>query len=189
MKLTDTRELLLDVAQEFAQSRGYNSFSYKDLEVKVGIKTASIHYHFPSKSDLGEALMRRYRENFAKKCAQLDKEFGNPAERLQAYIKFLQSSLKKGSKRCLCGVFAGELSTLPGSIQQEVKLTFEYCESWLSKLFVEGKKSGDFLFSEPSQDLAETIFSGLQGAMIAACAFEDEKRFVRIANSLVKKLG
>jgi TetR/AcrR family transcriptional repressor of nem operon len=49
-----TKTTLLDVAEELLLTRGYNGFSYNDIAEKVGIRKASIHYHFPSKSGLGE---------------------------------------------------------------------------------------------------------------------------------------
>jgi AcrR family transcriptional regulator len=56
-----TRESLLAAAVELLRSVGYASFSYRDLADAVGIRTASIHYHFPSKSDLGVALVEELR--------------------------------------------------------------------------------------------------------------------------------
>ena len=58
----DTRTQLLDVAQRLVQARSYNAFSFKDLAAEIGIRTASIHYHFRTKGDLGVALMQRYIE-------------------------------------------------------------------------------------------------------------------------------
>ena len=39
----DTRTALLDLAQELAQTRGLNAFSFHDLARGVGIRTASVH--------------------------------------------------------------------------------------------------------------------------------------------------
>ena len=57
-----TRHALLDAAGELAQTRGYNAFSFRDLSERIGVTTASIHYHFPSKADLGRELVIRYRD-------------------------------------------------------------------------------------------------------------------------------
>ena len=53
----DTRAELLDTAQELVQTGGFNWFSYRDLADRVGIRTPSIHYHFPTKTDLGVARL------------------------------------------------------------------------------------------------------------------------------------
>src|SRR5579862_1588267 len=57
---SSTRDRILDIAQRLIQSRGYNAFSFDDLAEELDIRTASIHYHFPTKADLGIALLRRY---------------------------------------------------------------------------------------------------------------------------------
>src|SRR4051794_36242328 len=57
-----TSDLILDVAQELLQTRGYNAISYQDIADRIGIRKASIHHHFPNKSDLAQALVRRYRQ-------------------------------------------------------------------------------------------------------------------------------
>jgi AcrR family transcriptional regulator len=50
-------ERILDVAEALGQTRGFNGFSYADIAVQLGVTKASLHYHFPSKSDLGRALV------------------------------------------------------------------------------------------------------------------------------------
>ena len=71
-----TAAAILDIAQRLIQMRGYNGFSFKDIATSLGIRTASIHYHFPSKADLGVSLTSRYRERFMAtrggRCRQLD---------------------------------------------------------------------------------------------------------------------
>ena len=49
-------ERILDTAQALAQVRGYNGFSHADVSAELAITKASIHYHFPGKADLAEAL-------------------------------------------------------------------------------------------------------------------------------------
>ncbi len=64
MKQTDTKTLILDVAQELIQRLGVNCMSYQDISNSVGISKASIHTHFPRKDDLLAALLDRYSDRF-----------------------------------------------------------------------------------------------------------------------------
>ena len=50
----------LDVAERLVQTRGFNGFSYADIAEALGVTKASLHYHFPSKADLGQRLIERY---------------------------------------------------------------------------------------------------------------------------------
>ncbi|GCD57345.1 hypothetical protein NBRC3222_2682 [Acetobacter pasteurianus NBRC 3222] len=58
-----SREAILAAARKAAQTRGYNGLNFRELAKEVGIKPASIYYHFPSKADLGMAVARRYWED------------------------------------------------------------------------------------------------------------------------------
>ena len=57
---SETAEQILDLAETLIQTRGYSAFSYQDIADDLGIRKASIHYHFPSKTDLGVAVVDRY---------------------------------------------------------------------------------------------------------------------------------
>jgi TetR/AcrR family transcriptional repressor of nem operon len=57
---TGTRGRILDTAERLVQTRGFNGFSYADVATELGVTKASLHYHFPGKAELGEALVARY---------------------------------------------------------------------------------------------------------------------------------
>ena len=60
---TNSKEALLAAAKRTAQAHGYTGLNFRDLAEEVGIKAASMYYHFPSKADLGAAVARRYWED------------------------------------------------------------------------------------------------------------------------------
>ncbi|HYJ60944.1 MAG TPA: helix-turn-helix domain-containing protein, partial [Actinomycetota bacterium] len=68
----DTATRILDVAERLVQERGYNGFSYADVAGEVGVTTAALHYHFPGKAELGDALIARYAARFGEALAALD---------------------------------------------------------------------------------------------------------------------
>lgn len=57
---TDTRQLILDAAIDMFSERGYKDVSIRDLAAKVGIKSASLYYYFPSKEDILSTLFDTY---------------------------------------------------------------------------------------------------------------------------------
>lgn len=183
-----TREQLLDAAQDLARRRGYNAFSFKDLESLVGIRTASIHYHFPTKADLGAALMRRYRITMLDALAELRQTQPDARKRLWELVEFLRKSSKKGTQMCLCGMLGVEFSTLPSPVQKEVRQTFDAVESWIAELLEEGRKAKSLAVDRDSRKQARALFSALQGALLSACAFEDEERFTSAAQFYIRCL-
>ena len=103
---------VLDVAERLIQTRGFNGFSYADVAEEVGITKASLHYHFPTKADLGLSLVHRYQENFEEALAELARGGGDTRTLLEGYAELYRSVLRK-DRMCLCGMLAAEHSTLP----------------------------------------------------------------------------
>ena len=66
-----TRDHVLDVAERLAQTRGFNGFSYADIAAELKVTKASLHYHFPTKTDLGCALVQRYGQRFGDALGQI----------------------------------------------------------------------------------------------------------------------
>ena len=60
-----TAERILDAGQELIQSGGFSAMSFQDIASEVGIRKPSIIHHFPTKAELGVAIIRRYRDTFA----------------------------------------------------------------------------------------------------------------------------
>lgn len=69
---------IMDHAQLLVQMVGYNGFSYADIAQKLGIRKATIHYYFPTKSGLCAGLLRRYRKRFREKVAQGTDSLSSP---------------------------------------------------------------------------------------------------------------
>lgn len=177
-----TYHKLLDAAQDLVQVKGFNAFSYRHLSAAVGIKTASIHYHFPGKEDLGEALARRYREQFNAVLKRIEAENADAQTRVEQYAEQFLQTLKQGGKICLCGMLASDYATLPEKVQSQIRAFFTENEAWLTKILIQGKKSGEFKFDGAAEDLAVAFFSTLEGAMLGARMFGDENRLQQAIN-------
>src|SRR5450631_2391790 len=85
---------ILDVAEQLAQTRGYNGFSYADIAAQLGVTTPSLHYHFPSKARLGSALIDRYHNTFSGALEAIDRQTEKPMERLRRYVDLYDSVLR-----------------------------------------------------------------------------------------------
>src|SRR5688500_19860163 len=81
----DTSERILDSAERLVQTRGFNGFSYADVAAELGVTKASLHYHFPGKAELGEALIGRYATRFATALEQIDAGGGDAPPKRAAY--------------------------------------------------------------------------------------------------------
>ncbi|MEM7199803.1 MAG: TetR/AcrR family transcriptional regulator [Planctomycetota bacterium] len=165
----DTATLLLDRAQTLIQTRGYNAFSYKDLAAAVGIRTASIHYHFPAKADLGLALMARYHAALEDALAEIDHRGRSQLARLKAFIGLYRDTEARGAV-CLCGSLASDRETLPAPLQAAIADYLTRSERWVAARLAEGVRAGEFAVAGRSADAAASLVAGLQGGLILARA-------------------
>ncbi|MFK8183822.1 MAG: TetR/AcrR family transcriptional regulator [Phormidesmis sp.] len=193
---------IMDVAQDMIQTRGYNGFSYRDIANEIGIKSASIHYHFPGKGQLGRAVTARYCDHFMQALEELERQHpGNVKALLQGYVELYRSTLIESDRLCLCGMLAGETETVPDEVKTEVTRFFQEQHQWLTKTVEQGleKKeiSSEAQASESqaseSQAIeaavwATTILSTLEGAMFVARGFGDNEQFNIAAQSLLARL-
>src|SRR5438270_10797477 len=114
-----TAERILDIAQRLVQTRGFNNFSYADVAKELGITTASLHYHFRGKAELGRALITRYAERFGEALDRIDHEIPDARAKLKAYAD-LYAGVLEGDRMCMCGVLAAEYQTLPRPMRRAV---------------------------------------------------------------------
>ena len=109
-----TASRVLDAAEALVQTRGFNGFSYADIAAELQITKASLHYHFATKADLGEALIIRYAARFLGALAGLDTDGAAAPAKLTGYAGLYADVLSE-RKMCLCGMLAAEYPTLPCS--------------------------------------------------------------------------
>lgn len=182
-----TAERVLDVAQELIQTRGYNGFSFRDIAEAIDIKSASIHYHFPSKGDLGVALVARYCSLFGEELAEVRRRQATAPKRLKCFIALFRRTLTE-QRLCLCGVLAAERGSLPGEVNAEVSAFFKLCEDWLIEVLKEGRAAGEIEFRGPAQALADHLIALLEGAMMMALSLDDLDRFDKAAQGFLRIL-
>src|SRR5436309_1957726 len=117
---TPTRaEEILDVAERLVQTRGFNAFSYADIAAELGISKPALHYHYPTKEALGDALIARYSARFFQALDAIDAAEQTSAARLHAYVALYRAVLS-ANRMCLCGMLAAEYPTLPAGMRAAV---------------------------------------------------------------------
>jgi TetR/AcrR family transcriptional repressor of nem operon len=179
---------ILDVAEQLAQTRGYNGFSYADIAVELGVTKASLHYHFRSKAELGRALIERYRILFGSALETIDGQTANSSAKLRQYVD-LYVSVLSNERMCLCGMLAAEHATLPAPMQEELKLFFDANERWLTVVLNDGRRTGTLHFKEPAKERARFLLGALEGAMLVARSYGDPDRFRSAATYVLADLN
>lgn len=180
-RMSNKAEQILDAAEQLARTHGYNAFSFRDLAEAVGIKSASVHYHFPTKADLGAAVARRYTDRFLSMLEEANTKEASKNSLLDVYANAFRQSLIEDGRMCLCGMFAAELDTLPRQVAEEVKRFFELNIVWLKNALLRTPEPPD---DEILRTRALFILSLLEGGMLVARTSENPAMFDSIISQL-----
>ena len=109
----------MDLAEAHIRHAGYRGFSFRDLAAGLGIKSASVHHHFPTKATLATAVVRRYADRFLAIVASQPNETGDDA--ISAYRSAFRKALERDGRMCLCGVLGAEAGVLTPEVVQEIR--------------------------------------------------------------------
>jgi TetR/AcrR family transcriptional repressor of nem operon len=182
-----TAERILDVAERLVQLRGFNGFSYADVAAELRVTRASLHYHFPGKAELGEALINRYAGRFGDALKRIDLDGGDVHAKLEAYAALYASVLRE-QRMCLCGMLAADYATLPPAMRDAVVRFFDDNEAWLERILEQGQAEGVVRYPGRARDQAQMIIGALEGAMLVARPYGDPERFQAAAHRLLATL-
>ena len=187
----ETKAKVLDAAQDLIQRLGANGTSYQHISEAVGIRKPSIHYYFPTKEDLIEALLDRYSDYFLKTVDQIMESEISAKQKLQRYVALFEATLCAGSKdkACLCGMLGAELASLGDDSAAKIRYFYEENEKRLTGILEEGRKSKQFRFKGGSRAAAALIFSLLEGSVLIARAQDGVKQFRGITEQLMLLLN
>lgn len=174
----DSASQILNIAERRMRQAGYNAVSYRDIAAEMGIKSASLHYHFPKKVDLGIKLVRRYSESFFSTLKTSTEGQTNPTERLIAFVDLYRNALTEQKLLCLCAVLGAEASGLPDPIAVEVKAFFIKNINWLTEHYTA-------LGEHFPEERAKAALSTLEGAMIVSTVNNDISVFEAAARTVL----
>ncbi|PJX22228.1 TetR family transcriptional regulator [Advenella sp. S44] len=168
-----TREALLRIAAGLMRTKGYAAFSYADLVDDVGIKKASIHHHFPTKEDLGVAVVEEYISNIRGELANIEAKTEVTIERLEAFFALFRASAEV-EMLPLCGALAAEMSALPEGLRRLTHVFFDMQIDWLSSVLQRGIEQGEIPAGDGARKKAFAILSLLEGSCFINWATREE---------------
>jgi TetR/AcrR family transcriptional repressor of nem operon len=177
----DVKEAILDSAEKRMRQGGFHACSFREIAEDVGIKSASVHYHFKTKADLTASLVQRYE-------AKVLGAIGDPEDgrelttKLEAMRTAFRSGLTRGDGMCLGGMLATETRSLPSPVGIATRHYFAACNDWLARAF------GCAGMAKPHRKALQ-LTALLQGAMLQAIALGDLAAFDAAVAGLFDPLG
>ena len=182
---TSTR--ILDISERVVQTKGFGCFSYADVAADLKITRAALHYHYPGKAELGEALIKRYSVRFDDALGAIESAGEAALAKLDAYIG-LYADIVSQRRMCLCGMLAAEYETLPAPMQAEVVRFLDRNAHWLERVLEQGRSEGTMRLGGSASDTALLIVSALEGAMLVARPYGDIEKFRSTAAAMLSSL-
>ncbi len=173
--VTNTKRAILDLAESLLQDKGFNGFSYAHIASELGVKNAAVHYHFPTKEDLGCAVVQRYRDRFHLWINNARVKDLPPQEKLDWFFDIYASMRADHGKVCISGALETEFNSIPEALRQQTESLTSELLAWLTSTLEEGKEAGVFQFNGQPADKAALILSSVQGALQIARALGVEK--------------
>ncbi len=181
------REEIIQLADTLIRQKGYNAFSFYEISDSVGIKTASIHYHFRTKSDLGVAVIEQQSEDLKRWIENSKKR--STEEKLDRFFS-IYAKIRQENKVCLVGSLATDFHTLDKKIQCKLKAFSELMLDWVSGFLEEGKNENVFGFDGSPRTRALIIISNML-AIVQLSRLTNDSDFevvkTSIKNDLLKK--
>ena len=182
-----TADRILDAGQELIQTGGFSAMSFQDIASEVGIRKPSIIHHFPTKAELGVAIIRRYRDTFTAQLQQISEDPAKSSwDALEFYFSPYLFLASTPDKVCLCGALAGEIPVLPEVMRVGVKQFIEAHQRWLEEILREGVERGEFVLIDSPKSLSRVIFNSLQGSLLFRRSTGDVSQLKEIINAMRK---
>ena len=184
--MTDKRQEIEAAAAKAIRRDGLKSISFRTLADEVGVKSSSVHYHFPTKSDLAHSVVQAYSDRFVARLADLDRQQPTLLGKLDGLVDAFEEVLA-GEDFCLCGMMAAEVTALDDETRRALTRFFGTAEVWLTQVFA---GHGAELSTELApEQLAKVFMSGLEGALLVDRVDQDGDRlsaYRALARALIR---
>jgi TetR/AcrR family transcriptional repressor of nem operon len=89
----------------------------------------------------------------------------------------------------MCGVLAAEFQTLPEPMRRAVIGFFDENRRWLAGVLTQGQAEKTLAFSGSAADVAQSILSTLEGAVLVTRPYGDVTKFNATARRLLAGLA
>lgn len=179
------KEQIIETANKLLIERGYNAFSYHNISKEINIKTSSIHYHFPSKSDLGIAVIKMHKDALAQTIAKTADK--TPMEKLNKLFLYYRKLVSE-HKVCIVGALTSEINTLEVPLRNELMDFAKAVIGWTTEILEEGQSKKMFKPLVNTDMKAKQIISSLMTMSQLARIEGDDKPFEQMIQMIVNEL-
>jgi TetR/AcrR family transcriptional repressor of nem operon len=111
--MSDMANAIMDAAERRIRAAGFNGFSFREIATDVGVKSASVHYHFPTKERVAAAVAHRYTNRF---LHAVESRVASGTDTRDAWKGEFRRALTEDGQMCLCGALGASARDLPAEV-------------------------------------------------------------------------
>ena len=185
----DTQVRLLDLAEAAMRRHGYGGFSYADIARDAGIRKASIHHHFPAKSDLGLAVLDRYSDRHLTMLGDIRITSRLGGQALTRAIEFYRDAMGTGDDLCLLTALANDANALSPAMRDMLARATLATANCFEELLLSGRKDMSISVAGDPAVEATSILALLNGAQLLARAARDITMFDRAIQPIQTRIS
>jgi TetR/AcrR family transcriptional repressor of nem operon len=188
---TQTRERLIQAAQELILGHGYTGASIDKVLAETGLTKGAFFYHFRNKAELGRAVMQRYADNdrrmLDEALAQAQQSTPDPLQQLLTIIELYIEQFEQLAgpmEGCMYASYvyqAKELEQASGDIAREALL---YWRHTIGRLLREAMERHPPRIPVDPERLADHLVAIGEGAHVLSMALDDPAQPVEALNHL-----
>ena len=180
-----TRNEIIRVGDELIRDKGFNAFSFYNISRELGIRNASIHYHFPTKADLGLAIVDKHIADLEELIERVEGK--PPMDQLRAYLSIYSCARAEG-RICVVGALGGDINTIDTQIRARLEVLAHKILVWVTAIMKEGRAQGVFSFASSPRSKAMTVISCMLASLQLSRLTGGERDFDTIKDTIVKEL-
>ncbi len=164
-----TKSNILDAAALLFHQKGYSDTSMQDIMQTASVTSGALHYHYPTKKELGLAVIReRIGQIVEEAWFTPIVEARHPEKGIERAFKGIIDGLKKGAiVGCPLNNLALELAYAEPDFRKEIQAIFKKWQKTLAKRFAESRviDPGGGISAD---ELATFVIATYSGAMTMA---------------------
>jgi TetR/AcrR family transcriptional regulator, transcriptional repressor for nem operon len=164
----NSRNAIIEAASAVVLAKGYGTPTMGELAQAAGISAGKLTHHFPTKTDLFEAVFEKLMEQFrAGPLAQLSDHSTSPKQRIRGFFRGMLElyRLQPDPIGCPVGHAAGDAEGISTSMKSAALHLLKETEAHLAKAF------RDLGFRRGRADVKAMLYvSAWQGAVVVARA-------------------
>jgi len=187
----ETRGQLLDAAFEEIHQFGFQAASLSRILKRTGVTKGALYHYFPSKTDLGYAVLdEMIREQMIELWIRPLKQ-GNPLDVIIDTIKVSGDLMTMEDIRLGCPLanLSQEMSPVDEGFRERVEVLYSEWRSALSNALRQGQRTGQVITEIDAEATAVMLVASLEGCLATAKNAQSRELLMQCGMSLIQILN